>query len=165
MSERIGLLLDQMDATRRYTHLVLDHVPGERWYDMPADVGSHVAWQVGHITWAQAKLLVSGVCGRERCDVLPEAYGGWFGKGTSPAAREPAHPTPEALRTTLDAVQACAAEALAGLDDAVLDEPATHATGLIHDKWGLAMWSVRHEMLHIGQVGLIRRALGMEPYR
>ena len=165
MSERIGLLLDQMDATRRYTHLVLDHVPGERWYDMPADVGSHVAWQVGHITWAQAKLLVSGVCGGERCDALPEAYGQWFGKGTSPARREQEHPAPKALCATLDAVHACAVEALGALDDAVLDEPASHATGLIPDKWGLAMWSVRHEMLHIGQVGLIRRAMGMGPYR
>ncbi len=165
MSERVGLLLDQMDATRRYTHLVLEHVPAERWYDMPAAVGSHVAWQIGHIAWAQAKAVVGGVCGRGPCDALPDTYGQWFGKGTSPAPRQPDHPEPAELLATLDAVQASALEALGALDDAVLDEPAGHATGLIHDKLGLVMWSVRHEMLHIGQVGLIRRGLGMAPYR
>lgn len=44
----------------------------------------------------------------------------------------------------------------------------TRGTGVTHIAWQvghLVMWNIRHEGLHGGQIGLLRRLLGERPYR
>ncbi|MEX0885989.1 MAG: DinB family protein [Phycisphaeraceae bacterium] len=165
MTARVQLVRDQWDVTRRYTLMVLDHMPRARWAEMPPCVASHVTWQVGHLTLTQAGNALAGVCGVAVDGLLPEGYRELFGKGSRPLAEAERYPEPEAMLTSLARVHARLMDALGTLDDAVLDEPASHSTGMVHNKLDMLLWMVRHEMLHVGQIGLIRRALGMDPYR
>lgn len=162
---RLMIAVDQIDAARRYTRLVLAHTPTQRWLDAPAGESSNVAWQVGHMAWAQAGLALGKVCNRSATDIVPGVYGELFGKGSKPRADAADYPAPAELIGVMKTVHERVMAELPKLAEGAMDEPATHATGLIHDKFGLLMWVARHEMLHVGQIGLIRRCLGLAPYR
>jgi hypothetical protein len=162
---RLSIAIAQIDATRRYTHLVLGHVPHDRWFEMPAGAVSHVGWQVGHIAVSQAGHALRTVCGLATADLVPTEYGGLFGKGSIPRPDASLYPGPAELMQVLDTIHDRVLAELPRLAEAVMDEPASHATGLIHDKFDLLMWVARHEMLHVGQIGLIRRLMGLPPYR
>ncbi|HEV3259752.1 MAG TPA: hypothetical protein VG013_22990, partial [Gemmataceae bacterium] len=52
---------------------------------------------------------------------------------------------------------------LSGLDEAELDQPVPHAHPFAKTKLLALLWCAHHEMLHAGQVGLLRRHLGYPP--
>lgn len=166
---RIDIVIEQLRRTRRYTRMVLDHTDRDRWFEIvelgQAAGGSHVAWQVGHIAWAQSVHVLKGVCGLDGELPMTPRWARCFGKGTTPSADTTRYPTVTELDATLDLVFDAALAALPALPDATLDEPVAHPTGLIPDKFGLLLFNARHEMLHVGQIGLIRRLLGADPYR
>lgn len=162
---RLAIAIEQLDATRRYTRMVLSHTPHERWFEMPAGCPSHVAWQVGHLGLAMAQHAWRTVCGRELGEVLPAEHAAWFGKGSAAVPDAAMYPTPGELTERMELIYDESVAALGELDESVMTEPATHATGLIRTKFDLVMYNARHEMLHVGQIGLIRRLLGLPPYR
>jgi uncharacterized damage-inducible protein DinB len=47
-----------------------------------------------------------------------------------------------------------------GLDEAELDQPVPHPHPLANTKFKALLWCANHEMLHAGQIGLLRRQLG-----
>jgi len=165
MFDRLSIVIDQIARTRQYTCLVLNHTDRGRWFELPAGCPTHIAWQVGHITVAQAIHVLATVAGHADTAPLPAGWIERFGKGSAAVADPAAYPSPEEIVAGRDAVLAQALAALQNLPERVLDEPATHATGMIHNKLDLLYWVVRHEMLHTGQIGLLRRLLGEKPYR
>ncbi len=163
--DRLAIALDQIDVTRKYTRMVLAHVPHERWYEIPAGCPSHVAWQVGHIAYAMTMHAWRTVGGQAVEAVLPARYVTDFGKGSAAVTDASRYPSPDELTAKYEEVIDRSLAVLATLDEAALAEPATHATGLVATKFDLLMYAARHEMLHVGQIGLIRRLLGLAPYR
>jgi len=165
MSDRLNIVIDQIARTRQYTHLVLDHIDRHRWFELPAGCPTHIAWQVGHITVAQAIHVLGTVAGQPDISPLPATWIERFGKGSAAVADPTVYPPANEIMAGMDAVFAQAMTTLKNLPAHVLDEPATHATGMIHNKLDLLYWVSRHEMLHTGQIGLLRRLLGETPYR
>jgi len=51
------------------------------------------------------------------------------------------------------------------LPSAVLDEASLPSHKCFGDKFGALLWCSRHEMIHAGQLGLLRRLLGKQPVR
>ncbi|MEM1208609.1 MAG: DinB family protein [Planctomycetota bacterium] len=166
---RIDIAIEQLRQTRRYTRMVLDHTDRDRWFEIaevgPVSCGSHIAWQVGHIAWAQSVHVLKGVCALDGELTITPRWAQCFGKGTTPSADATRYPAVAELDAALDLVLDAALGALPTLPDAALDEPVIHPTGLIPDKFALLLFNTRHEMLHVGQIGLIRRRLGADPYR
>jgi uncharacterized damage-inducible protein DinB len=103
------------------------------------------------------------VCGRPA--VLTPEFLKPFGR-ESVADPDPAnYPPPAELRATLDRVHAATLEALGTVTDRELDDPvvgfAKHRLCTV--KWEFLRWASHHEMIHTGQIGLLRRILGQKP--
>ncbi|QDU41405.1 DinB superfamily protein [Maioricimonas rarisocia] len=158
----VASLLDELRAAREYTNGLLDHVPDGDWYRMPAEGVTHIAWQVGHLAWAELGLCLVRVCGMspEEISLLPKHYGELFGKGSVPRTEDDRHPEPAELRAAADRVHAAALEAVSQLDDSVLDEPAGPPHLMFTSKREALRWCAHHELTHTGQIILLRRLLG-----
>jgi len=160
---RLPALIDALVFARGYTVSVLDTIPVADWFTMPAGCPSHVAWQVGHLAMAEARLVVERVSGRRIVEegVLPADYLRLFGRESVPDPDSGHHPSPEEIRGVFDRVHPIALQILRDTVDSDLE---TLVAGSPHrfcrTKHDFARWVSAHEMLHAGQIGLIRRMLG-----
>lgn len=159
----IPIILEDLKQARTYANDMLSHVDESLWFRQPAEGINHVAWQVGHMTIAQYGLCLKFVRGVQEedsnlFDVLEFAE--LFGKGSTPSPSEHDYPTPVEIRTAFNAVNTQVEREVAALDKSVLSEPAGIEHPMFNTKGGSIRFSARHEMLHVGQIGLLRRFLG-----
>jgi hypothetical protein len=149
---------------RDYTRCLLDGVGASQWFRMPPAGISHVAWQVGHLAYVEYRLVIMRLCGPQaERELLPEGFGALFGARSTPDADASRYPDVETIRAAFDRVHARALGELAACAPARLDEandpPHPYAT----TKLECLYWCSSHEMLHGGQIGLLRRQLGCQP--
>jgi hypothetical protein len=55
---RVHIAIEQIVFARNYTIELLDQTPADDWFRLPAGGVSHVAWQVGHIAFAEYRLAL-----------------------------------------------------------------------------------------------------------
>jgi hypothetical protein len=85
--------------------------------------------------------------------------------GPVKSATEYDYPAVETVLTTMRAIHAKTVEAIRGMSEALLVEPAFAADGKTphphyRDKRGVVSHAARHEAFHAGQIASIRRLLG-----
>jgi DinB superfamily len=163
---RLPALIDALVFARGYTVSLLDTIPVSDWFAMPAGCPTHVAWQVGHLAMAEARLIVERVGGRRVVEegVLPADYLKLFGRQSVPDPDPAAHPGPAELRATFDRVHETTLRTLRDTADADLETlPGGSPHRFCRTKLDYARWVSAHEMTHVGQIGLIRRMLGHKP--
>ena len=107
-------LIDALVFARGYTIPLLDTIPEADWFVMPAGCPSHVAWQVGHLAFAEARLVVERVGGRaEVGGGRPAAeFVKLFARNSVPDASPAGHPGPAEIRRVLDRVHTAALQML-----------------------------------------------------
>jgi hypothetical protein len=160
---RIPALVDALVFARGYTVPLLDSIPEADWFTMPAGCPTHVAWQVGHLAMAEARLIVERVGGRKIVEegILPAENLRLFGRQSVPDPDPGRHPSPAEIRAVFDGVHPLALQILRDTRDDDLD---TIVAGSPHrfcrTKLDYARWVSAHEMLHVGQMALLRRLLG-----
>ena len=66
---------------------------------------------------------------------------------------------------TLDDKLNYAMEAMLGYQESDLSESLPEPTAVFDTKLGSLLFCSAHEMMHAGQIGLLRRSLGMSPLR
>ena len=93
-------------------------------------------------------------------DLISEQVLSIYGKDSVPDPDPAANATPAEIRAAFDAVHARVIEEIGGMDDSILPEPATQPHPVFGTKGGALEWSAQHEMLHAGQIGLLRRLFG-----
>ena len=159
--------LDQLDFARRYTSELLDSVPPTRWYEFPAGWSSCIAWQVGHLAVSQYGLLMFRIRGRrpEDLDLIPGTFRKAYGRGSSPSPDASRQPSPEELVAKLSDVDRRAREELQAISAETLLEPVEMPYAAYPMKLGAVLFCPLHEQLHAGQIGGLRRAMGLEPLR
>jgi hypothetical protein len=172
--------LGQIEWTRRYTLELLGATPRELWFQRPgdssdqADHGSayqlptHIAWQVGHLAVSQYGLLMFRIHGRrdEDLDLIPSRFRKAFARGSDPAAAAAGQCSADELFDRLESVHKSAIAGLTqGFDTGVLLEPVDMPYAVYPIKLGAILFCPLHEQIHAGQIGLIRRALGLAPVR
>ena len=166
MPTRISVFIDALVFARGYTVDLLGTIPDGDWFVMPAGCPSHVAWQVGHLAVAEARLVVERIGGRTTVGggVLPAEFLPLFARESVPDADAARYPSPGEIRQVFDRVHEAALQTLRDTTDADLD---TLAVGTPHrfcrTKADYARWVSHHEFQHSGQIGLIRRMLGKGP--
>jgi hypothetical protein len=163
---RLDLLVHQIGAARRYTEGLIDNLDPAEWFRMPGGEGvTHVAWQVGHLAFAQYRLALERTRGTRPGDgdLITEGFLKTFGRGSVPVADPSAYPAPGEIRSTFDRVHRRVLDEVAGLTEAMLDEPPAAPHKLCATKAEVLAWCAAHEMFHAGQIALLRRLLGHPP--
>lgn len=162
---RIAAALDGIGFARSYTLNLLDAFPADDWFRMPDGGVTHVGWQVGHLTTSQYFLCLQRTRGPrpEDANFLPPEYVKLFGRQTVADSDPAKYPSPAEIRATLDAVLAQVRAELPSIDDASLDQPLTVPHRICKTKADCLVWCGRHELIHAGQIGLLRRLLGHAP--
>jgi DinB superfamily len=160
---RLQLAIEQIVFARNYTIGLLDQTPTTDWFLLPAGGVSHVAWQVGHIAFAEYRLALWRIRDERPGDgtLFSPDFKRLFGADSVPQA-DSTYP-PAELRAVLDRVHQQALQELAGLDEGELDQPVPHPHPFATTKLKALLWCAQHEMLHAGQIGLLRRLLGYPP--
>lgn len=160
---RLQLAIDQIVFARNYTNGLLDQTKTDDWYRIPPGGVSHVAWQVGHIAFSEYRLALWRIRGPQPQDdaVFTPEFRGLFGANSVPEANSffPA----DDLRSVLNRVHEQVLRELPGLEETELDQPVPHPHPFAKTKMLALLWCAHHEMLHAGQIGLLRRHLGYPP--
>jgi hypothetical protein len=161
----LQLALDQLVFARNYTLELLDQTPAAEWFRQPPAGVSHIGWQVGHLTYAQYRMALWRIRGPrpQDADLIPPAYLHLFGPESVPDADPAKYPSQADLRAVLDRVHGHALGELRGLDEGELDQPVPHPHPYAKTKLLALLWCAHHEMVHAGQIGLLRRQLGYPP--
>jgi hypothetical protein len=162
MSSRLELAIAQVVAAREYTVWLVESIPMSDWFRMPAEGVTHVAWQVGHLAVAQFNLSLRRIRGDRHEDerLVPPQFVATFGRDSAPAAEAAKYPPPKEIREVFDAVHRQLLIELSSIPDAELDRPLEAPHRICKTKGDALWWTSRHEMLHAGQIGLVRRLLG-----
>jgi hypothetical protein len=162
---RLQLAIDQIVFARNYTLGLLDQTPPAEWFRQPPGSVSHVGWQVGHLAFAEYRLALWRLRGPQPQDetLFSQAFLRLFGANSVPDPDPAKYPAPAEIRAVLDRVHEQVLRELPGLDDADLDQPVPHPHPFARTKLLALLWCAQHEMLHAGQIGLLRRHLGFAP--
>ena len=164
---RLEIALKQIDFARKYVLGLIADVDDADWFRMPTEGVSHVGWQVGHLAMAEYGLCMFRVRGRREEDLqlMSSDFRKLFSKGSVPNPDPAANPTPAQLRDVLARVHAQTLRELATSSDAALDSPVDEPHAIFDTKMGAVYFCSFHEMMHAGQIGLLRRLLGKKPLR
>ncbi|MHB8969616.1 MAG: DinB family protein [Pirellulaceae bacterium] len=159
---RLELACRQIEFARQYTLSLLADIDEADWFWRPPQGVTHVAWQVGHLAMAQYGLCLFRMRGRQPADgqLMSSAFRKKFSKGSTPDADPAAQPSPSEIRDVLDRVHRQTMDELPGYGDAVLNEPIEEPYAIYPVRLGGLFFCAMHEMMHAGQLGLLRRLMG-----
>jgi hypothetical protein len=126
----------------------------------PAGVVNHPAWVIGHLTFAcQLRGEVAGLS-----PWLPENWTSRFAPGSMPVADANAYETKDELLAILRDAQAQLTAAVERFDERRLDEPfpgPSYREVFPTIRHALTQVLAGHVALHVGQVSVWRRAMGL----
>ena len=174
-TSRLLIAQMQIESARAYTLTLLNGLTKEDWFwipelpapgtDQPA-LKSSIAWQVGHMAYAQYGLVLFRQRGRlrEDADLMSTRFRKLFAKGTEAVQVEDCL-TLDEIRSTFDGIYQQALKEMPTFDEDALDEPVDMPYAGFPTRYGSLIFAAHHEMLHAGQVGILRRLMGKPPVR
>jgi hypothetical protein len=159
---RLEVVCRQIEFARSYTLSLLEDIDQSDWFRQPAQGVTHVAWQVGHLAMAQYGLGLFRMRGRraEDAQLMSGQFRKKFSKGSTPDPDPANQPAPAEIRDVFQRVHQQVMTELPHYCDRQLDEPVEEPYALYANKLGSLYFCAAHEMMHAGQIGLLRRLLG-----
>ena len=157
----------QIAAARRYTQTLLDGLDDADWFRHPPDSPTHIAWQVGHLAMAEYGLCLFRIRGRrpEDLELMPSKFRKQFSRGSTPSPDPASYPPAVEIRRVFDTIHDQAMHEIRRFDPEELNEKIEEPYAVFDTKLGALFFCAHHEMLHAGQIGLIRRLIGKPPVR
>jgi len=160
---RLREALDQIDFARRYTRERIETVPLADWFTIPPGGVTNMAWQVGHLAFAEYRLCLLRLRPRTAEDekFVPDSFIETFTRDSDPstitgiAAAE--------ILEVFDCVHARVMDEIADYPDADLDLAPLIPHMLFTTRIAGLRYCPLHEMIHCGQIALIRRMFGQKP--
>jgi uncharacterized damage-inducible protein DinB len=162
---RLDFAIEQISFARRYTLRLLDQVNPDEWFQRPGGGVSHIAWQVGHLAMAEYRLAVESIRGRQPrdSDLVTAEFLAHFAIESTPVFDPAKYPAQAEICAVFHRVHEQVLRELPGLDDTVLSERLADPFTMAKTKYQALLWCAQHEMVHAGQIGLLRRELGRPP--
>ena len=159
--------IGQLQFARDYVRQLLEATPQELWFEIPEGLPTNVAWQIGHLTVSQYGLLMFRVRGRkpEDLELIPGRFRKAYSRESVPSSDQQAQMPADELMERLHAVYSTAMAELQQVEPQVLLEPVDMPYAAYPIKLGAIMFCPMHELLHAGQIGLLRRRLGLPSVR
>jgi hypothetical protein len=153
-------VLDLGAANAELLRRMLADVDAADMCKQPNGLKNHAAWQAGHITFVRS--LIVGMLGGT--PTTPESWGPLFGPNTEPAADVSRYPSKEELLATHGRTHTAIIAALAAAPEEGLAKP-NPIEGL---RWMFSTVGhlaagviTTHDSLHLGQLSVWRRQLGL----
>ena len=169
VSQRLEIAVRQIEFGRRYTLSLLEDLTPDEWYWMPKseNYASHIAWQAGHIAMAQYGLTLFRQRGRgdDDASLMSGKFRKLFMRGTVAKPGPELNPTPEEILNVLNNVHKQMLVEISSFDGDGLDEVIDAPHAAFDTKYGAILFASHHEMLHAGQIGMLRRLMGKDPLR
>lgn len=167
LPDTLTLACKQIQFARDYTLTLLDGVPDTDWLRVPTGATTHIGWQIGHLAMAQYGLCLFRMRGRtvEDRELMPSAFRKRFSRGSDPNLDPQTNPSVTELRTAFERVHQRVMLELPAYANADLLEPIDAPYAAYANKLGGLLFCSHHEMIHAGQIGLLRRLLGHFPVR
>lgn len=167
MDPQLELALAQIQSARNYLLAMIADVSDDEWFQMPAGWPSHLAWQIGHLAMAEYGLALFRQRGRAEVDLqlMPSSFRKQFSRGTRPEPDPAKNPSPNEIRATLERVHAQVLSEAPGFTAEQLAQPIDMPYAGPATRLGALLFCAHHEMLHAGQIGVLRRLLGKNPLR
>jgi hypothetical protein len=165
MSAHLDFLLEQLRLARAYTNRLLENTPTAEWFRQPEPGITHVAWQVGHLAFAQYRLALERVRGRRADDagLINDDFMQLFGRESVPDPDPRRYPRAEEVRAVFDRVHEQFLREFPDFRHLDLEAPLEKPHSIAKTRGACLAWCAQHEMLHAGQIGLLRRLLGHPP--
>jgi uncharacterized damage-inducible protein DinB len=159
--------VDRLEMAHRRVKDFTDDLAPDEWFWHPAEFMTHVAWQVGHLAVSTYNLCLRRLRGRTQEDesLIPEAFIEHFKLGSKPVAGAEKYPPIAEIQRVYDAVHAQLLQELAALADEDVDVPVEQPHPVFKTKLGAVDYAPSHEMVHIGQIALLRRLMGKPALR
>lgn len=164
---QIDIATKNIEFARRYTQSLIEDFAPSDWFRQPTPAVTHLAWQVGHLAMAEYALTMIRVRGKEPEDqeFISNSFFKQFKKGSAPSDKVSDDPDVSEIRRVFDQVHERAIRELSAYTDEELDVKLPEPHAVFDTKLGSVFFCSAHEMLHAGQIGLLRRLLGKPPLR
>lgn len=161
------LALAQIVSARQYLDSLLAEVDDSQWLTVPPGCTTHIAWQMGHLAMAEYGLCLFRQRGRtpEDLELMPSSFRKQFQRGSQPQLDPTQHPSPEEIRSVLARIHAQVLAEAPTFTNEQLQTPTDMPYAAQANRFGALLFCAHHEMLHAGQIGLLRRLLGKTPVR
>jgi len=159
--------LERIRWSRKFTEQFLPDLMPAEWFWSPAQYPTHVAWQVGHLAVAQYNLCLRRVRGRiaEDESLISEPFIEVFKFGSTPVPTRIENLGSEEIKRVFDAVHVQSLAELEKRSDAELNEPLENPHPRFATKLGAVEFCSQHELVHAGQIAMLRRLMGKPPLR
>ncbi len=167
LTARLEIACKQIEFARQYTLGLLKDIDQAEWFAQPGGTTTHLAWQVGHLAMAEYGLCLFRQRGRQPVDMelMSSKFRKTFSRGTTPNPDPARNPNPADILQVFQRVHDQVLEELPGFTDEQLDEPIDPPYAVCATRMGALYFCSHHEMIHAGQIGLLRRLLGKSPVR
>ncbi len=168
VSERLSIAIRHIEFARKYSRSLLVDLEDDDWFWSPESFTTHIAWQVGHLAMSQYGLTLFQQRGRDLAvdrELMSTRFRKLFMRGTQPVADPDTYPDPAEILATLDRVHGQMRKEIVNFDDDSLDEPLGPPHAAFATRYGALLFAGDHEMIHSGQIGMLRRLMGKQPLR
>jgi hypothetical protein len=162
---RLQAAVSNIAFARSYTLWFLDGLPESDWFRMPPGGVTHIAWQVAHLAFAQYRLALDRIRGvrPEDANLIADSFLDKFARD-SLADPDPArHPPVSEIRAIFDRVHETVMAEVSALPESELDAPVLKPHRIVKTKLESLIWCANHELVHAGQIALLRRFHGHAP--
>ena len=145
---------------------MLEGLTDDDWFWSPPEYPTHIAWQVGHIAMSEYGLTMFQQRGRltEDRELMSGKYRKLFLRGTQPKLDREAYPSPPEILQVLNNVHQQMRVEVPTFEE-ILDEEVGPPHAAYATKYGALLFAPQHEMLHAGQIGVLRRLMGKPSIR
>src|SRR3984893_2789546 len=101
---RLQLAIEQIIFARKYTIGLLEQTPASEWFRQPQGGVSHIAWQVGHLAFAEYRLALWRIRGPQTQDdaLFSQEFVRLFGPNSVPDVDPAKYLAPAEIRAALD---------------------------------------------------------------
>lgn len=156
----------QLEATRAYTKTLLDGLEPDDYFATGGGP-SHIAWQCGHIAMGQYALGLLRIRSKlpEDSELMSSRFFKFFKKTSVPKPDSADNPPLAEILDVMDAVYQQLLKEIDQYTEEQLGEELPEPFAVESTKLGSLYFTPMHELVHAGQIGLIRRLLGKDPVR
>ena len=160
--QRLEIATERIKFARFYTKQFLDDLNEADWFWTPPGFVTHIAWQVAHIAASQYGLCLFRLRGRTTEDekLIPQMFWDNFKIGSIPVAGAENNPSVSTILTIFDNIQAHVLSELAVKVDEQVNVPLEKPHPAFNTVLGGIEYSPMHELIHVGQITLLRRQMG-----